>query len=333
LARAFAKFNAYALTRYDKDSAKFSMQDIIRIAHPKPSSAEQEELFRKIAKGEKLPEIIDWERELSQSTDKRKSWEMLLREKRLGGLALLKNLRNMFQAGVLTTDITKAVSEHTFKYVLPFRFISALRELRNASIGLPDDFVSALEGAMFRGLADFDQLDGETVFLVDVSGSMGQSLGLTFTDRRGRSTLSPMSRSDGASALAMMLRETCASPLIYTFHTRIGAVDGRGFELGAKLAAQSQNTKLGDCIKQAKHDLDLKGITPKRLIVITDEESQDAIGEGFAKYNYLINVKSSTYSIGFGSWVRLTGFSEHVVRLVLENEKLDNYIESRKPST
>lgn len=334
LARAFAKFNAYSFARYDRDSAKFSMQDIIRIAHPKPSSDEQAELYRKIAKGEDLPPIVDWERELSASTDKRASWEMLLKEKKVGGLALLKNLRNMFQAGVPESVILHAIQEHSFKYVLPFRFISAMRELASAHIMPSPDFTNAVEIALLKGLADFNKLDGDTVFLVDVSGSMGSSLGMTFTDRRGRTQSSPMSRSDGARALTMMLREVCDRPHIFKFHTRIHKVpESRGFELGAYVVHERQNTRLGDCLKQAKHQMELDGITPKRLIVLTDEESQDDIGAGFAKHNYLINVKSTSYSVGYGDWVRLVGFSEHIVRLVYENEKLESIIEAHKSST
>jgi hypothetical protein len=77
---------------------------------------------------------------------------------------------------------------------------------------------------------------------------------------------------------------------------------------------------------QAQHEMLVKGITPKRLIVLTDEESQDPVGSGFAQYNYMINVKSSTYSIAYDSWVRLTGFSEHIVNLLVEHERLDKYV-------
>lgn len=328
LARAFAKFNEYSLSRYDRDSAAFSMQDIIRIAHPVPTTPEQVELYHKIAKGIDLPPVDDWEHELSSSTDKHASWTGLLQRRRLGGLALLKNLRNMLQANVAEAEIVSAVTDNAFKYVLPFRFISATRELERAGLKISQELMSALEAAMLRGLADFTRMLGDTVFLVDVSGSMGSSLGLSFTDRRGRKVASPMTRSDGASSLAMLLREVCESPLIYKFHTRIHEVKGKGFELGKLLQAENQGTTLGACLLQAKHDMELRNIVPKRLIVLTDEESQDEVGAGFAEHNYLINVKSAKYSVGFGPWVRLTGFSEHIVRMLIEHERLEEYIES-----
>ena len=330
LARAFAKFNEYALSRYDRKSASFSMQDIIRIAHPAPTSPEQAELYHKIAKGIDLPAVDDWEHELSSSTDKLASWNGLIQRRRLGGLALLKNLRNMIQAGVSETDIVSAVQENIFKYVLPFRFISATRELERSGIKISSELRDALEAAMLHGLADFPRLLGDTVFLVDVSGSMQRDLGLSFTDRRGRSVASPMTRSDGASSLAMLLREVCESPLIYKFHTRIHEVKGRGFELGKLLQYENQGTTLGACLLQAKHDMELRNITPKRLIVLTDEESQDEVGAGFAEHNYLINVKSAKHSVGFGPWVRLVGFSEHIVRMLVEHEQLDAYIAAHK---
>lgn len=328
LARAFAKFNEYALSRYDRKSASFSMQDIIRIAHPVPTTPAQKELYRKIAKGIDLPAVDDWEHELSASTDKKASWSGLLQRRRLGGLALLRNLRNMIQAGVSEQEIVAAVVDNSFKYVLPFRFISATRELTKAGLKISSELTSALEQAMLRGLADLPRLLGDTVFLVDVSGSMSRDLGLSFTDSRGRSVSSSMTRSDGASSLAMLIREVCESPRIYKFHTRIHEVKGRGFELGRSLQFENQGTTLGACLLQAKHDMELHNIKPKRLIVLTDEESQDAVGEGFADYNYLINVKSAKYSVGFGPWVRLVGFSEHIVRMLVEHERLEEYIES-----
>ena len=327
LGRAFSKFNAYALSRYDRDSAAFSMQDIIRIAHPRPESPEQEILFKQIAKGEALPPVRDWEHELSQSKDKKVSWLSLLENKQVGGLAMLKNLRNMLQAGVSSEVLVEAVKQHPFKYVLPFRFISAIRELSIAGLVVTNELRSALEQAMFRGLADFTRLDGDTVFLVDVSGSMGRPLGMSFTDRHGRTHASSMTRSDGAAALTMMLNEVCESPHIFKFHTRIHPVGpSRGFALGSEVTFERQNTRLGDCLMQAQHEMLVKGITPKRLIVLTDEESQDPVGSGFAQYNYMINVKSSTYSIAYDSWVRLTGFSEHIVNLLVEHERLDKYV-------
>ena len=332
LGRAFGKFNAFALARYDRDSADFSMQDIIRIAHPRPESPEQEILFRQIAKGEDLPPVKDWEHELSQSKDKKASWISLLENKQLGGLALLKNLRNMLQAAVPQSLIVSTVAQHPFKYVLPFRFISALREIVLANVQVSPELRSALEQAMFRGLADFPRLDGDTVFLVDVSGSMSHPLGMTFSDKRGRVHTSSMTRSDGAASLTMMLNEICDAPHIFKFHTRITPIEGsRGFALGSQVHYERQNTRLGDCLKQAQHEMLVKGITPKRLIVLTDEESQDPVGDGFAQYNYMINVKSASYSIAYKSWVHMTGFSEHIVKLLVEHEKLDKYIKDHAP--
>lgn len=330
LGRALAKFNRYALVRYDRNSSKFSMQDIIRLVHPKPENDERNELYRKVAKGEDLGEIRDWERVLSQSTNKLEAWTSVLDDTqyKIGGLALLKNMRNMLQAGISEDRLIQAIEGNPFRYVLPFRFISALRAVEQWKP--PSSALrNALESAMFRGLAEYPRFDGDTVFLVDISGSMGRPLGLSFQDRRGASFDSGMSRSDGAQALTMLLREVCDTPHIYTFGSRITRVDGRGFALGASVKQQNQNTLLGSCLKQAKHDLDLRGVTPKRLIVITDEESADAVGEGFSEYNYMVNVKSTSYSIAFGKWTRAVGFSEHILKLISEAEALDRYVKEK----
>lgn len=58
-----------------------------------------------------------------------------------------------------------------------------------------------------------------------------------------------------------------------------------------------------------------------RLIVLTDEESQDPVGAPRrGVQGYMINVASTERSVGFGDWTRLTGFSEHVLSWIQVQE-------------
>ena len=68
-----------------------------------------------------------WEVALSAGADKRAAWERLLREQKLGALALLRNLRNMRESGVSDKLVVSALGEMKTDRVLPFRFIAAAR--------------------------------------------------------------------------------------------------------------------------------------------------------------------------------------------------------------
>ena len=60
-------------------------------------------------------------------------WERLLAERKLGALALLRNLRNMQQAGVSEELVLAALAAMKTDRVLPFRFLAAARTLRSGS--------------------------------------------------------------------------------------------------------------------------------------------------------------------------------------------------------
>ena len=135
-----------------------------------------------------------------RDTAKREVWERLLAERKLGALALLRNLRNLQQAGVSEEMVLAALAAMKTDRVLPFRFLAAARSA--------PQWEEALEAAMFRALdGRAANLAGHTVLLVDVSGSMEAPL----------SRRSEMRRSDAAYGLAILLREIAEKVTIYTF--------------------------------------------------------------------------------------------------------------------
>src|SRR5215470_11930796 len=104
LAAAFPKFDEYALAKYDR-SGPIKLRDVLFLAHAKPRDAAQAGVWKKLVWG-RLATPDTWEVALSasgkegESANKREAWERLLREQKLGALALLRNLRNMREAGV-----------------------------------------------------------------------------------------------------------------------------------------------------------------------------------------------------------------------------------------
>jgi hypothetical protein len=217
-------------------------------------------------------------------------------------LALLRNLRNLHQAGVSEALVLAALETLKTDRVLPFRFLAAARSA--------PQWEQPLEAAMFRALETRTaRLPGHTVLLVDVSGSMEAPL----------SSRSEMRRTDAAYGLAILLREIAEKATIYTFsdHTKLVA-PRRGMALRDALDASQPHsgTYLGKALGQVETE-SRSGCD--RLIVITDEQSHDNVPASRGK-GYVINVASSANGVGYGPWTHIDGWSEAVVDYIAELE-------------
>jgi len=298
LAKAFTKFDAYSLAKYNRDGA-IKLRDVLFLCHAKPKDEEQAALWKQLVDG-KLESPDTWEVELSKGDKgKKESWERLLQEKKLFALALLRNLRNMQQAGVDLELIRTALAEMKTDRVLPFRFIAAARYAPTLE---PE-----LEAAMFRCLAGAEKLGGETILLVDVSGSMDSAI----------SGKSDMRRIDAAAALAILLREI-SSCRVFTFSNQIVEVPPRrGFAL--RDAIVNSQPHGGTYLKAALTHIP----ATQRLIVITDEQSQDGATDAKASLGYLLNVASNRNGVGYAPWVHIDGFSESCVDWIREWERCE----------
>ena len=125
LARALTKFDAYQLAKYDRDGA-VRIKDVLFLVHAKPKDADQAKVWKQLVDGE-LASADTWEVSLSSGKDKRGTFERLIAENRLGGLALLRNLRLMQKAEVPRKIIADAIDAMRTDRVLPYRFIAAAR--------------------------------------------------------------------------------------------------------------------------------------------------------------------------------------------------------------
>lgn len=299
LAMAFKKFNEFQLAKWDKNSAAFSIRDVMFLSHPKPDNEAQEALFKRVANQE-LETPDTWETQLSAGADKRETFERLMGETKLGALAFLRNLRNMVQSGVPESTIRQYAFNLNVDKVLPFRFIAAAR--------IVPQFEDMLEEMMFKACKSIEKLSGKTVVLVDVSGSMYGS---------AVSKKSDIDRADAAFALAILCREICEEVEIWSFaNTAMRIAPRRGFALAEAIRnSQSGGTELGASLERldihTKYD---------RIIVITDEQSYDrpAKPKGIG---YILNVGSYDNGINHDAWTTITGFSEAVLDYIQMAEK------------
>jgi 60 kDa SS-A/Ro ribonucleoprotein len=295
LAAAFPKFDAYALAKYDR-GGPIKLRDVLFLAHAKPRDEAQAEVWKRLIAGE-LTAPDTWEVALSCGANKREAWERLLREEKLGALALLRNLRDV---GVSEDLVLAALGSMSTARVLPFRFLTAAR--------YAPQWEEALEQAMLKCVAGAEKLRGKTIVLVDVSGSMTASL----------SQRSEMQRTDAAYGLAVLLREIGEKVGVFSFSDKLVEVPARrGFALRDAIDASQphSSTMLGHAVTELnqKHRCD-------RLIVITDEQAHDTVPAPQGK-GYVINVASYKNGIGYGKWTHIDGWSESVVEYIRELER------------
>ncbi|HEY6304974.1 MAG TPA: TROVE domain-containing protein [Candidatus Angelobacter sp.] len=302
LAAAFTKFDEYALAKYNRASP-VKLRDVLFLCHAKPVDAAQAELWKRLVE-DQLATPDTWEVALSSGADKRQSWERLLAENKLGALALLRNLRNMAEAQVPEQAIRDGLARMKTERVLPFRFIAAARYAPQWEAELEQAMFRALQGQTSEGQA---KLPGKTVLLVDVSGSMDAPLA-----RR-----SEMRRNDAAYGLAVLLREVAENVSIYSFSDNlVQAPARRGFALRDAINASQRHsgTYLGKALGEITEKYD-------RLIVITDEQSHDAVPNPKAR-GYVINVASYHNGVGYGQWTHIDGWSDSVIEYVRAAEPL-----------
>lgn len=300
LAAAFQKFDEYRLAKYDRANA-VKLRDALFLCHAKPKDDVQADLWKRLIAGT-LETPDTWEVELSAGKDKRVTFERLLSEKKLGGMAVLRNLRNMQEAGVSESMIRERL-EIGIERALPFRFVTAARYAPRLE--------DSLEKGMLRAIEGMPKLPGKTGLMIDVSGSMDAKL-----SEKG-DTL----RVDAACGLAILVRELCESSIIASFSNCVAEVPARrGFALrDAILRSQPHSgTYLKACLEAVSRQKAWQDID--RLFVITDEQSADGVRE-MGERAYCINVATNkngvTYSHG---WTHIDGWSEHAIDYIREIE-------------
>lgn len=326
LSLAFNKFDEYALAKYNRDSP-VKLRDVLFLSHAKPADAvrqwtrverknvremqargfnpkrawaqtDKEVLFEKLVTGT-LHTPDTWEVALSAGADKKATFERLMAEGQLGGLAFIRNLRNMREVGVDAALIRTYSTTAKVWGILPWQFITAAR--------INPWFESELEAMLYRALDGAPKLPGHTVVLVDVSGSMSSQL-----SQRGEST-----RLDGAAGVAVLARELCESAAVYKFNASAVLVPNRrGFALRDAIGRPAGGTHMAAAIRTVN-----AAEAYDRIIVVSDEQSADGSAPPLSgKKGYMLNVGTYKNGVGYGPWTNISGWSPSVLRYIAATE-------------
>ncbi len=176
LGAALTKFDAYQLAKYKAARAEFSLVDAVNLCHP-PSTEPLDMLMRGM-----LEAPVTWEVLLSEAGKsggdraKASAWGELITSRKIGYFALLRNLRNIIEQApeALPAALEMVTDERLIRksLVLPFRYLTALKALREAGLPGANEALGAVSRAADLSLANVPNIGRKTLVIVDVSGSM-----------------------------------------------------------------------------------------------------------------------------------------------------------------
>lgn len=181
LGQALAEFDAYQLAKYRRQGAELSLVDLVNLVHPPHS-----EPLAQLMKGSLAP-AETWETKLTQAGQKAESeddaeankaeaWEQLIKSRKLGYFALLRNLRNILSAVPhLIDDVLAMLTDERLikrSLVLPFRYTTAFEALEKDHPRGVLRVIAALSDAVDLSLQNVPKFTGKTLVALDGSGSM-----------------------------------------------------------------------------------------------------------------------------------------------------------------
>lgn len=204
-------FDEYTLAKYKGEGKAVKMRDLLCLCRPKPKDEAQSDMWKRLLNGQ-LEIPYTWETELSAKGNNAKTWEALIDSKKVGYMALLRNLRNILKANPSNVNKVLEYIENPEAVrkskQLPFRYLSAYKELAN--IGGSRVF-DALENAVEASVENMPKLEGTTVIAVDISGSMGGAVS-------GKSEIKCY---EIAMLLGLMANKICDNSIFYVFNDSI----------------------------------------------------------------------------------------------------------------
>lgn len=311
LAAAIGNFDAHRFAKYN-GKKEVRLRDVMFLTHPKPPQG-KEETFRQLANNE-LPTPDTWETALSSGADKKSTWERLITTGMLGALAFVRNLRNMEQVNVDPEVIRFGFANLKTEWLLPLNYLAAAKHAPR--------WMREIEECMLRGLSQAPKLEGHSVLVADVSGSMGSNI----------SSKSDFTRMDACAAMAVLAAEMCESVSIYATagsdyahkHQTELIRPYRGFALSNEITSAASRLGGGgiftrqclEYIQTQEHG------AVDRIMVFSDSQDCDhhnmRVPKPFGRYNYIVDVSAHKKGINYeGVWTaELSGWSEHFLKYI-----------------
>jgi len=165
-------------------NGKVKVSNLVNICHPTPKDEAQRLMFKQVLENT-LPNIATAQTVNAGSTGevRAQNYAAMLKERKLGYMALLKNLKNMLEAGVDDETVDNMCTLLRNKNavlksrVLPFRFTQAYFMVDSMSIDRfkSQKLLKAIEDGFVLSSGNIGIASGneKVAILLDESGSMG----------------------------------------------------------------------------------------------------------------------------------------------------------------
>jgi 60 kDa SS-A/Ro ribonucleoprotein len=316
VARALEGFDRYQIAKYasNRGGKAFDLRRAMFISHPRSHDEVAARTLGDLVQ-RKLRQEGTWESQTGEARDMSEVFTRLLLDGKLGYLALLRNLRKMSAAGVSKPLIKGAILARSgASGIFPLQYHAAAMEM--------PEFADVLEEAMLAEIRKGPRLNGRTIIVGDVSGSMQAGL-----SGKGKYT-----RYDATALLIGSLVAMCDDPVVYATagsdsrrqHATTKVTSTAGFGMVDVLRRANATigqggiflTQVMDFIADREQDIE-------RVIVLTDEQDCDISGNGapakaklLGSRNYLINVGSNENGIGYRRWTHIDGFTDTVIKWI-----------------
>ena len=174
--RGFADYmsglSEYSVMKYQMKGKRYNMYDLINIIHPKNGNGVIDDYMNG-----KLEAADTWEVNISTGQD---NWKNMVEGNRLGYLALIRNLNNILDEDVddewvKRNLVDQLINEVSIKksLVFPYQIYTAYRNLKVQSFAV----ITALDTAFRIACGNMPKLEGNSVIMLDVSGSMDDRYG------------------------------------------------------------------------------------------------------------------------------------------------------------
>jgi len=325
-AAAIGRFDDYQLAKYRGEGHVVKMVDLVNLVHPIPNERNERALSALI--GGSLKNEATWEAVLSaagqtegdedaKAAAKSGAWVELIESGRIGYFALLRNLRNILtqapEMAVKACALLVDKARIKKSLVLPFRFMTAYDEVRR----MPQDkntrlVLQALNTAVDLSCSNVPALDGETLVVLDTSGSMGDA-----EDRKGAAGI-------GALFSAVMLKAWNCDMMSFSDNAQYVDYNPSNSTIGIMEAFnfRSGGTNFHSIFQQANKRYD-------RIVILSDMQGwvgHQTPASAFAEYRRRTGADPVVFSFdlrGYGTMQfpenkvkALAGFSEKVFELM-----------------
>lgn len=364
----------YELAKYQLKGKEYSLIDLVRLIRPKPQDKNKEAYRKliegtlkqfdtvedknvnsgqKVAKAVKSGEISKQEGEKILQKEKESNYSELIKERKIGYLALIRNLRNIISNTsdtVLLNETAKLLVDESMirkSLIFPHQIDLAMEILLLEGVSIPTKILQALNEAYELSIPNLTELfpDGKTAVVIDTSGSMGGGFGSGYIQCEGGTIRkSPLSK---AGLIGATLVKGIRADL-YQFSTTCKVIKYNPLDT-VNTIKQSVINSSGQVGYGTYYDSIFKTLKPggyNRIFIISDMQGGDNITRNSSFQTYKkVNGDPHIYTIdirGYGTTMfkpnsrlyQLFGYSKDIYELVkkveVDPKALLNEIESIK---